>query len=83
MLYPILVEYYVWFSSALLCITWCAHQHKLKTRTNLMCVYSIFCLVGFFLALHWMAGVVFGLIVLEIGRLFKMWVDKKAQQLNK
>ncbi|MEL0637114.1 MULTISPECIES: hypothetical protein [Marinomonas] len=83
MLYPILVEHYVWFSLALLCITWFTRQHKPKVRTNLMYGYAMIATIGFLLALHWVAGVIFGLIFLELGRLFKVWLDKKEQQLKK
>lgn len=83
MLYPILVEYYVWFSLALLCITWFTRQHKPKTRTNLIYGYAMVSAIGFLLGLKWMAGVVFGLIILEVGRAFKSWLDKKEENLKK
>ncbi|MGB7392181.1 hypothetical protein [Marinomonas sp.] len=82
MLYPILVENYVWFGLALLCITWFTRQHKPKTRTNLMYGYGMLIVVGFLLALDWVAGVIFGLIVLELGRTFKQWLDKKERQIK-
>ena len=77
MLYPILLENYVWFSLALLCITWFTRQRKPKVRTNLLYGYGMIAVIGFLLALDWMAGVVFGLIVLELGRSLKMWLNKK------
>ena len=82
MLYPILVEYYVWFSILLLGVTWFARQAKPKTRTNLMYGYGMIAALGFVLGLDWVAGVIFGLLVLELGRLFKAWLDKKESQLK-
>ncbi|UTW00811.1 hypothetical protein KDW99_06710 [Marinomonas rhizomae] len=83
MLYPILVEYYVWFSILLLGVTWFARQTKPATRTNLMYGYGMIAALGFVLGLDWVAGVIFGLLVLELGRLFKAWLDKKESQLKK
>jgi hypothetical protein len=39
--------------------------------------------LGFLLALDWVAGVIFGLIVLEVGKVFKQWLDKKQAGLKK
>ena len=83
MLYPILVEYYVWFGLALLCLTWFTRQHTPKARTNFLYGYGLIMVVGFLLALDWVAGVIFGLIVLEVGRTFKQWLNKKEQQIKK
>jgi hypothetical protein len=83
MLYPILVEYYVWFSLLLLSVTWFTRQAKPSTRTNLLYGYGILTTLGFVLAFDWMAGVVFGLLVLELGRVFKVWLDRKESQLKK
>ena len=83
MLYPILVEYYVWFSILLLAVTWFARQAKPTTRTNLMYGYGMIAALGFVLGLDWVAGIIFGLLVLEVGRLFKAWLDKKESQLKK
>ena len=83
MLYPILVEYYVWFCLLLLGVTWFTRQSKPTTRTNLLYGYGILAALGFVLGFDWMAGVVFGLLVLELGRVFKAWLDKKESQLNK
>lgn len=82
MLYPILVEYYVWFSLLLLAITWFTRQSKPKTRTNFMYGYGMIAVLGFVLAFNWVAGIIFGLIVLELGRLFRAWLNKKEAQLN-
>jgi len=83
MLYPILVEYYVWFSLLLLGVTWFARQSKPATRTNLMYGYGMVAVLGFLLGLDWVAGIIFGLLVLEAGRVFKAWLDKKESQLKK
>lgn len=82
MLYPILVEYYVWFSILLLGVTWFARQSKPSMRTNLFYGYGMIAALGFVLGLDWVAGVIFGLLVLEVGRLFKAWLDKKQSQLK-
>ena len=82
MLYPILVEYYVWFSILLLGVTWFARQSKPSTRTNLFYGYGMIAALGFVLGLDWVAGIIFGLLVLEVGRLFKAWLDKKESQLK-
>ena len=39
--------------------------------------------LGFLLDLDWMAGVIFGLLVLEVGKKFKVWLDKKQAGLGK
>ncbi|REG84321.1 hypothetical protein [Marinomonas pollencensis] len=83
MLYPILVEYYVWFGLALLCLTWFTRQHTPTARSRFMYGYSLIMVLGFLLALDWVAGVIFGLIVLEVGRTFKQWLNKKEQQIQK
>lgn len=83
MLYPMLVEHYVWFSLLLLGITWYGRRAKPSTRTNLMYSYGMVATLGFLLGLDWVAGIVFGLLVLEAGRLFKAWLDKKESQLKK
>ncbi len=83
MLYPILVEYYVYFGLLLLGVTWFARQAKPSLRTNLFYGYGMIVALGFLLSLDWVAGVIFGLLVLELGRLFKAWLDKKEQQLKK
>lgn len=82
MLYPILVEYYVWFSLLLLAVTWFTRQSKPKTRTNLIYGYGMIATLGFVLAFDWVAGVIFGLIVLELGRLLRAWLNKKEAQLK-
>ncbi|MBJ7539139.1 hypothetical protein [Marinomonas transparens] len=82
MLYTILVEYYVWFSLLLLAITWWARRANPKLRTNLLYGYGLIAALGFLLSFDWVAGVIFGLLVLEFGRLFKAWLDKKEQQLK-
>lgn len=83
MLYPILIEYYVWFGLLLIGATWFTRQANPKTRTNLIYGYGMLVALGFVLALDWMAGVVFGLLILEFGRVFKSWLDKKESQLKK
>ncbi|TYL48273.1 hypothetical protein [Marinomonas sp. IMCC 4694] len=83
MLYPMLVEYYVWFGLLLLATTWFTRQSKPETRRNLMYGYGMIVVLGFLLGFDWVAGVIFGLLVLEIGRVFKGWLDKKESQLKK
>ena len=78
-----LVEHYVLFSLLLLGVTWLARQSKPATRTNLMYGYGMIATLGFLLGFDWMAGIIFGLLVLEVGRLFKAWLDKKESQLKK
>lgn len=82
MLYPMLVEYYVWFSLLLLGVTWFARRATPTLRTNLFYGYGIIAALGFVLGLDWVAGVIFGLLVLELGRLFKAWLNKKESQLK-
>lgn len=83
MLYPILVEYYVWWCIGLLVITWFTRVHQGQTRTNFLYAYAMLGAVGFLLDFEWMAGVIFGLIVLELGKVFKAWLDKKQANLKK
>lgn len=83
MLYPMLVEYYVWFGLLLLAVTWFTRQAKPETRRNLMYGYGMIVVLGFLLGFDWVAGVIFGLLVLELGRVFKGWLDKKESQLKK
>jgi hypothetical protein len=45
--------------------------------------YGMIAVLGFLLGLDWVAGIIFGLIVLEAGRVFKAWLDKKESQLKK
>ncbi|RDL43943.1 hypothetical protein DN730_12240 [Marinomonas piezotolerans] len=82
MLYPILVEYYVWWCIALLVITWFTRVRTGQTRTNLMYFYGMLAAIGFLLDLDWMGGVIFGLIVLELGKKFKAWLDAKQASLK-
>ncbi|ADZ92314.1 hypothetical protein [Marinomonas mediterranea] len=83
MLYPILVEYYLWFCFALLGVTWITRKQHPKLRQNLLYLYGMISVLGFLLALDWVAGVIFGLIVLEVGKVFKQWLDKKQAGLKK
>ena len=83
MLYPILVEYYVWWCIALLVVTWFTRVHQGQTRTNFMYAYAMLGAIGFLLDFDWMGGVIFGLIVLEVGKKFKAWLDKKQADLGK
>ncbi len=83
MLYPILIEHYVWFGLLLLGVTWFTRQATPKIRTNLIYGYGMLVALGFVLALDWMAGVVFGLLVLELGKVLKRWLDNKEAQLKK
>ncbi|AEF54121.1 hypothetical protein [Marinomonas posidonica] len=83
MLYPILVEHYVWFGLLLLLVTWFTRKDKPETRSNFMYGYGMIVVLGFLLALDWVAGIMFGLLVLEVGRIFKAWLDRKANQLKK
>ncbi|MBR7889005.1 hypothetical protein J9B83_08590 [Marinomonas sp. A79] len=84
MLYPMLVEHYVWFSLLLLGVTWFARQKNPETRQNLMYGYGMVAVLGFVLGFEWwVGGVIFGLLVLEAGRVFKGWLDKKESQLKK
>ena len=76
-----LLEYYVFLSIALLLLTWLCRAASPKLRTNLLYLYGMLSTLGFLLALDWMAGVVFGLIVLELGKVFKAWLDKKQANL--
>lgn len=82
MLYPILEQYYVWFGLLLLIITWFTRQKTPAARKNYMYGYGLICVVGFLLGFKWVSGVIFGLIVLEVGRCFKGWLDKKEKQLK-
>jgi hypothetical protein len=83
MLYPILVEYYIWFGLVLIATTWFTRQSTPATRSNLIYGYGIVVALGFVLGLDWVAGVIFGLLVLELGRVFKVWLDRKESQLKK
>lgn len=83
MLYPILVEYYIWFSLFLLGVTWFTRQSTPEKRTNFMYGYGMIATLGFLLSLDWVAGIVFGLIVLELGRSLKRYLDKKASAFKK
>lgn len=83
MLYPILLEYYLYFCFALLAITWFSRAANPSLRTNLMYGYGLISALGFLLALDWMGGIIFGLILLELGRQLRRWLDKKAEQLKK
>ncbi|MCB5161323.1 hypothetical protein [Marinomonas algarum] len=83
MLYPMLVEHYVWFSLLLLGVTWFTRQSKPATRTNLLYGYGMIAVLGFVLAFDWVAGIIFGLLVLELGRVLKTWLNKKEAELKK
>ncbi|SBS30952.1 hypothetical protein MSP8887_01895 [Marinomonas spartinae] len=83
MLYPILEQYYVVFALLLLVITWFTRQKTPEARRNYLYGYALISVVGFLLGFKWVSGVIFGLIVLEVGRYFKRWLDKKEQQLKK
>ncbi|SBS26505.1 hypothetical protein MAQ5080_00537 [Marinomonas aquimarina] len=83
MLYPILVEYYVWWCIALLVVTWFTRVHQGQTRSNFMYGYAMLGAIGFLLDFEWMGGVIFGLIVLEVGKKFKAWLDEKQAGLGK
>ncbi|OUR64145.1 hypothetical protein A9Q77_12170 [Marinomonas sp. 42_23_T18] len=83
MLYPILLDYYLYFCFALLAITWFGRGANPSLRTNLFYGYGLISALGFLLALDWMGGVIFGLILLELGRHLRRWLDKKAAQLKK
>jgi len=78
-----LVEHYVWFSLFLLGVTWFARQSKPAKRTNRMYGYGMIATLGFLLGFDWVAGIIIGLLVLEVGRLFKAWLKKKESQLKK
>jgi hypothetical protein len=83
MLYPILLDYYLYFCFALLAITWFSRAANPSLRTNLFYGYGLISALGFLLALDWMGGVIFGLILLELGRQLRRWLDNKAAQLKK
>lgn len=82
MLYPILVEYYLYFGFLLLLTTFIARKDEGESRTNLLYLYGMIIALGFLLSLDWMAGVVFGCLVLEVGRTGKRWLDKKRDALK-
>lgn len=82
MLYPILVEYYLYFGILLLAITWVTRKSKPAQRQNFLYGYGMLIALGFLLSQDWMAGVLFGLLVLELGRVFKFWLDKKEKQIK-
>jgi hypothetical protein len=82
MLYPFLLEHYVWFCLLLLAVTWFTRSPTPEKRTNFIYGYGLIATLGVLLALDWMAGVIFGLLVLEVGRVFKAWLDKKANNLK-
>ncbi|MCV2403309.1 hypothetical protein OFY17_10495 [Marinomonas sp. C2222] len=82
MLYPILVEHYIWFSLLLLAVTWWTRREAPNSRTNFIYGYGMLATLGFVLAFDWMAGVVFGLLCLEVGRVFKAWLNKKEASLK-
>ena len=83
MLYPILVEYYVWWCIGLLVVTWFTRSGDLVGRRNRMYFYGMLAAIGFVLGFDWMGGVIFGLLVLEVGAVFKRWLDAKQANLNK
>lgn len=83
MLYPILLEYYLYFCFTLLAITWFGRAANPGLRKNLFYGYGLIAALGFLLALDWMGGVIFGLMLLELGRHLRSWLDKKAEQLKK
>ncbi|TBR40935.1 hypothetical protein CBF23_011035 [Marinomonas agarivorans] len=82
MLYPILIEYYWYFAIGLLVTTWFCRQTTPETRKNLLYLYGFLASLGFLLAFDWMGGVIFGLLVLEWGRVLRGVLDRKADQLN-
>lgn len=81
MLYPILIEYYWYFAIGLLVTTWFCRHTTPETRRNLLYLYGLFIAIGFLLAFDWMAGVIFGLLVLEWGRILRRILDRKAAEL--
>jgi hypothetical protein len=83
MLYPILIEYYVWFCLALLLVTWIARSSTPESRTNFMYGYGLIGTLGFLLGLDWVGGIIFGLLVLELGRVFKRWLNRQEAKLKK
>lgn len=82
MLYPLLVEYYLFFVLALFIATWFARRATPPTRRTLLFVYGVISLLGFTGMLDWLAGVVFGLLVLELGRSLRAVLDKKLSDLE-
>jgi len=83
MLYPILIEYYLFFCFGLLAITWFCRRQYPQTRQNLVYLYGFIAALGFLLALDWVAGIIFGLLILELGRVLRAFLDKKAAALKK
>lgn len=83
MLYPILIEYYVWFCLALLLVTSIVRSSTPESRTNFMYGYGLIGTLGFLLGLDWVGGIIFGLLVLELGRVFKRWLNRQEAKLKK
>ena len=83
MLYPILVEYYLYFCFGLLVVTWFCRRNTPETRKNLLYLYGMISTLGFLLALDWVGGIIFGLLVLELGRVLRKVLDEKAESLKK
>ncbi|WP_191602893.1 hypothetical protein [Marinomonas algicola] len=77
MLYTILVNYYVEFSIALLIITFFFRRKNTELRTKLLYLYGLIASLGFLLDLQWVSGVVFGFILLELGSVYRQYVDIK------
>lgn len=82
MLYPILVEHYIWFSLLLLAATWGARKETPNSRRNYIYGYGMLSTLGFVLAFDWVAGVIFGLLCLEVGRILKDWLNKQEALLK-
>ncbi len=77
MLYTFLVEYYVWLSIALLCITYFTRKRKPTLRTTLLYSYGLIASLGFLLDFQWVSGVIFGLLLVEVGSLYRAFVNEK------
>lgn len=83
MLYPILTENYLYICGLLLLVTWFCRRSNPESRKNMLYLYGFIAAIGFLLAFDWMAGVIFGLLILELGRVLRRFLDKKAADLEK
>ncbi|MFT2109667.1 hypothetical protein [Marinomonas sp. 2405UD68-3] len=79
MLYTFLVEYYVWLSVALLCVTFFARKTKPALRSTFLYSYALIASLGFLLDLQWVSGVLFGLLLVEIGRPYRTFINEKVK----
>jgi hypothetical protein len=75
MLYTILVNYYVEFSVILLIMTFFFRRKKPELRTKLLYFYGLVASLGFLLDLQWVSGVIFGFILIELGGVYRRYVD--------